>query len=40
LGEGAAVVGKTTPDSQILLVNQMSPQTETLLVLNKGFQHF
>lgn len=40
LGEGAAVVGKTTPDSQILLVNQMSPQTETPLVLNKGFQHF
>ncbi|WP_413163711.1 thiamine-phosphate kinase [Capilliphycus salinus ALCB114379] len=40
LGGGAAVVGMTSPDSQILLVDQTQPQTDTILVLNKGFKHF
>jgi len=40
LGTGAAVVGITTTNPQILLVDQTQPQTETPLVLNKGFKHF
>ncbi|MEB3282905.1 MAG: thiamine-phosphate kinase [Lyngbya sp.] len=40
LGAGAAVVGMTTPDPQILLVERTQPQTEIPLVLNKGFKHF
>ena len=40
MGGGATIIGMTSPDSQILLVDRTQPQTEIPLVLNKGFKHF
>ncbi|MEH2068865.1 MAG: thiamine-phosphate kinase [Nostoc sp.] len=40
LGEGAAIVGRITPDSTILLHDEQKKFPDQVLTLSQGFQHF